>query len=206
VNSSQKKTVLIFLIIANTIVGYSQDAHIWFSDRAFYEKLQDDSVKKFALCMKFGKASDCEKMYPALKDLHLSDYLIATDGDSVKMTAMTESMISFYQRSINDFLALTIYLKQKHYASKKLFDEMLEICLQGDSSKVIAQYELAKLRFNEGYVGLSAFLIDKINDETHNEETIRLSKAIQKKYGDQVYDKKISYKEYLSFNPPYIED
>jgi hypothetical protein len=128
--------------------------------------------------------------------------------NSVKLQAMPRSMARYaVDPAANKFLALAIYTYANNCVTKELYDYMLEICIRKDSTNLIAHYELAKLRHDASYVGLGAFLIDRMIQFYPGQQEIgRLKKAFQSSYGDNLYDKDLSFETYMNFNPHYIED
>jgi hypothetical protein len=180
-----------------------------FDDQAFYSRIETDRVYNFVRCIKILKNRNCTSEYfPDFSNLGIEDYLIIDRGDTSKLTAIPFGIISFAENDLkSDFLASTIYLKFKNLSTKKLFDDMLKVSIKMDSVSLIGQYELAKLRYNESYIGLSAFLIDRLNHfYPNNSEVYRIQQKIKELYGDSTYDKNMNLEEYLSLNPHFIED
>ena len=180
-----------------------------FDDQAFYSRIETDRVCNFVRCIKILKSRNCTTEYfPNFLNLGIEDYLNIDRGDTSKLTAIPFEIISFAKNDLkSDFLAATIYLNFKNLSTKKLFDDMLEVSIKMDSVSLIGQYELAKLRYNESYIGLSAFLIDRLNRfYPNNSEVYRIQQKIKELYGDSTYNKNMNLEEYLSLNPHFIED
>ena len=182
---------------------------VQFNDSLFYAGLAKNEVTVFVSCLKFEDIDRCiDGPWLEFRNMGYEKYLTTTKGDSVKLTVMTKKMASYVENRSNDkFLALSVFLYEKGHATKKLYDDMLKVCIQLDSTNVIAHYELAKLRFNGGYIGLSFFLIDKISQKySMNREIVNLRNSFVNEYGDDIYNKALDYDSYLKLNPHYIED
>lgn len=199
----------LFVIVSFFNVVCCSQHRIEFNDSLLYASIEENEITEFVSCLKLRDNEQCiEGSWREFKDLRYEKYLTTTVGDSVRLTAMTERIASYFQNgSYDKFLALTVFLYESKHASKKLYDDMLELCIEVDSTNLIAHYELAKLRFDEGYVGLSFFLIDKMSEiYPLNREISNLRSSFINNYGDDLYNKALDYPSYLKVNPPYIED
>ncbi len=179
-----------------------------FDDYAFYNKLKgDDKPLTFIKCLKMKKDVSCDSMYSEFYLLGYEDDLVFHDGTQDKLTVMTKPMIVNYlaKNKYDEYLALIVFLDVKDFSTVKFYDNMLEITLKHDSSNIITNYELAKIRYEEGYLGLSHFLIDRMHQVyPSNEEIKRIKQELEKEYGDTTYNKALNYTRYLEFNPHYV--
>lgn len=201
------KLLLRMSFILIFISGCAKDKKDIFNDCKFYALNFNSDKQNYIACIRANDITDCEDRFRNLEMELLADPLMTHyDGTRAKLTSFTSYLINYLKKEeYEEFLAAAIFLEAKDYTSKKFFDDMLEVSLGLDSTNLIANYELAKLRYNEDYIGLSHFLIDRLNDYyPSNIEISRLKKAMEDQFGKNTYDKKMNYKEYLDLNPHYI--
>ena len=106
---------------------------------------------------------------------------------------------------MNFFCWLCFFFENNHVTSK-LYDDMLKIYMEKDTTHLVVNYELAKLIYIEGYLGLSHYLIDNLHVlYPENLDVKKIKRDIEGEYGDQTYDKSMKFKEYLELNSYYIE-
>lgn len=201
-------THLILLTIVLIHQSCSQESQQIFTDDKFYSwnNYAKEEYKLIA-CIRQSINNDCDTFFIILeKELNISKYIKRGDGTIRKLTGLTGEIAKYISEDDFDyFLTIAVFLDAKDYSSRKLFDTMLEYCLLNDSTNLIANYELAKLRYKEDYIGLAHFLIDHMHEfYPENSEVSRLKKEIEKQFGDSTYNKALTYKQYLDLNPIYV--
>lgn len=185
----------------------AQEPEPIFNDISFYNSIDENNLVKFIKCINSSSADSCNNYFQFLDSLDYHEYLRTADGRRIKLTVITEKMASYADPGKQDqFLAMILYLEDQKHITKKLKDDLLEFIIDRDQSEVIAMYEIAKLRYNEGYIGLAHFLIHKlIGILPENNELHRLDNLIKKHYGNETYDASLTFEESIELNPHYIE-
>jgi hypothetical protein len=193
------------LIITISCKGYGE----MFNNRLFYTSIDDyDNFTSFCKCVKIKNSNSCLDNYSDFKKIDYIKYIEEYGDDDIgKLSVLTEDIVKYIESEKNkDFLALSIYLYENDFITLKLYDDMLEIFMEKDTTNMIANYELAKLRYSGGYLGLSHFLIDNLVElYPENLEVKRIKSTLENTYGTQTYDKSMNFEEYLDLNPHYIE-
>lgn len=160
----------------------------------------------YLICLE--EQDNCPTYYPVIDSLNY-EYLTKTaDGYDKKLTIGSREIVNLALNGrYEDLIATIYYLRAENDISKKLQNDLLLYVVKNDSSNSVAHYELAKLRYNEGYVGLSAYLIDRyLNHNPDDDIFIKIKEELQKEHGLDTYDKSITFEEYLEFNLHYIEE
>ena len=175
-----------------------------FNDRSFYMSIDGtDSFTSLHKCMKLKNSDSCLDNYRHFENIDYLKYVEEHGNDIGKLPVLTDDIIYYIENEdIKEFLLLATFLYDNNHVTSKLYDDMLNIYMEKDTTNLVANYELAKLRYMEGYLGLSHFLIDNLH--ALYPENVEV-KRIKEEYGDQTYDKSMDFKEYLDLNPYYIE-
>ena len=197
----------IFLTIFCSI-ACTQDKKDIFDDKSFYDFKSKNDYDNYISCLRIKGNSSCSDLFDTLENRLLrSPSMSFSDGTRSKLTSFTSDITEILRnKQYKKFLAVSIFLDDKEYISRKLLDTMLEYSLRLDSTNIIANFELAKLRYKENYIGLSHFLIDNLNRfYPDNTEIKRLKNQLDQQFGVNSYDKSMNYNEYLNLNPHYID-
>ncbi|MDH5381455.1 MAG: hypothetical protein OEW75_11415 [Cyclobacteriaceae bacterium] len=92
------------------------------------------------------------------------------------------------------------------YLYKRTYDDILLLELQKDPNNIIANYELIKLRFQGGYIGLAKFQLDRmVRIYPENKEFIRIQKEIEDEFGNELYDETLTWDEMMEMLVLYDE-
>lgn len=202
------KTLIFILLVAILFKcnGQKEPKRIY-NDAKFYTSINiDNNYYEYIFCLKFGIHDSCEYLIPEFIQLYMPEDS-SFQGDTVKINNIGNLDEIYSSYPTKKFLAFSIYLNQKKFITKRLYDQMLALCLYADSTDIIANYELSKLRYTGGYVGQADFLIDNLSRYLpESVEIKRLKSDYKKQFGNNTYDQDMTYDDFFRFDTQYLND
>ena len=194
---NRKFIILIFLLITNCKL-FSQKVDFNYA-RSFTK--HENVMDKYIISIRENPESIIG-IYPSLDTLNVGPLFEDSSGELY--LGFLKEYIQRYANNPDSLLIISVFLKERYNLKNSILDQLLKNCILLDKNHVRSIFLLAELRYNEGYLEDSLFLISLISKHFDNSYMKSLMKSLMNETGGDPIEPK-DLKEYL-FTDYYYEN